>query len=1451
MAATGTGTWSALPNNPAITTIVTPASPNTEITRFTIAGTYSYIWTSNGCTDTANVIVTPKPNAGPDQTICQNTSTVMAATGNGTWTAAPGNPTVVTFTNATSPTTTVSGFTIAGTYTLIWTVNGCSDSVLVTVTPKPNAGPDQTTCQFSTVNMAATGTGTWSALPSNPAITTIVTPTSPTTEITGFTIAGTYSYIWTSNGCTDTANVIVTPKPNAGPDQTLCLNNTATMAATGSGTWTASPGNPVVVTFADPTTPNTTVSGFTTAGIYTLIWTVNGCSDSVLITVISKPNAGPDQTNCQFSTVNMAATGTGTWSALSGNPAITIIVTPASPTTEITGFTVAGTYSYIWSAGGCTDTANVIVTPKPNAGADQSFCIPGSTSLYATGGPGVWTALATNPGSSTIVSPTLDTTVVDGITIGGYYSFIWTVNGCTDTVVIAAYPSDPAGPDQTICQYNTVTTAAFGVGTWIPLVTNPNPTVIANINADTTTITGFNLPGVYGFIWSVAVACTDTFYVTVTPKPDAGLDQTTCQFSTATMAATGSGTWTSVPTNPAPTVIVTPSSPTTEITGFTIAGTYSYVWTVNGCTDTANVIVTPKPNAGPDQTICQYSTTVMAATGTGTWTADAGNPATVTFTNATSPTTTVSGFTAAGTYSLYWSNNGCPDTVLINVTPKPDAGPDQTICQYTSTVLSATGNGTWTASAGNPAVVTFTDATSPTSGVSGFTVAGTYSLYWSDNGCSDTVLINVTPKPNAGTDQTICQYSTTALAATATGTWTADPGNPATVTFTNATSPTTTVSGFTVPGTYSLYWTNNGCPDTVLITVTPKPNAGPDQIICQNTTATMGATGTGTWIANAGNPATVTFTNNTSPTTTVTGFTVPGTYSLLWTLNGCSDTVRVTVSQASTLHVNGGAICLGQNDTLIATVSVPGGTFIWSPTGATTDTIIVSPGSTTTYVVTYTIPVCGSYVDSGTVIVHPVLSLTTQNDTICFGSTATLSTTASTPGGNYVWTPGGYTTDTIHVSPGNDTVYTVTYSLTGCLPVSVSDTVDVTIPPILSVNNATVCVGDSATLIAIPSQPGGTYLWTPGGATTDSIRVAPISTTPYTVSYGIPGSVCPPTTKTVTVTVTPQPTVSVDSISICIGNSGTLTATPSIPGGTYVWSPVSGANASISVSPTATSTDTVIYTIAGCGSAMGVGLVTVNQNPVVEALTPQPITCYGYTNGTITPTVTPTADTPLTYIWSNSETGAVDTGLASGSYTLTVTDPNGCTAASTSAGVIGAAPMQGIAEIFPGDITVLQDSMVQLTTTFNYPPADINSYVWSPVTGLSCDVCPAPIVNTSLATDTVIYYQVTINYNNGCSATAYDTIHILSGVAIGNAFTPNGDGKNDVFTIMADGVNTYHMSIYNRWGQLVFESNDKADGWDGSYKGAQQPQGEYVYFVAITFLNGQSLNKTGTVSLFR
>ncbi|MFN8308655.1 MAG: hypothetical protein U0T73_01715 [Chitinophagales bacterium] len=135
--------------------------------------------------------------------------------------------------------------------------------------------------------------------------------------------------------------------------------------------------------------------------------------------------------------------------------------------------------------------------------------------------------------------------------------------------------------------------------------------------------------------------------------------------------------------NPGTAIIITPTSPTTSITNFSAAGTYYFIWTNGSCSDTAQIIVNTKANGEPDQSVnCVVlpgGSATMAATGTGTWTAMAGNPGTVTINTPTSPTTTITSYSAAGTYNFIWTNGGCSDTAKVVVTAKPNAGVDQTV----------------------------------------------------------------------------------------------------------------------------------------------------------------------------------------------------------------------------------------------------------------------------------------------------------------------------------------------------------------------------------------------------------------------------------------------------------------------------------------------------------------------------------------------------------------------------------------------------------------------------------------------------------------------------------------------------------------------------------------------------------------------------------------------------
>jgi len=84
---------------------------------------------------------------------------------------------------------------------------------------------------------------------------------------------------------------------------------------------------------------------------------------------------------------------------------------------------------------------------------------------------------------------------------------------------------------------------------------------------------------------------------------------------------------------------------------------------------------------------------------------------------------------------------------------------------------------------------------------------------------------------------------------------------------------------------------------------------------------------------------------------------------------------------------------------------------------------------------------------------------------------------------------------------------------------------------------------------------------------------------------------------------------------------------------------------------------------------------------------------------------------------------------------------------------------------------------------------------------------------------------------------------------IPDAFTPNGDGINDTFGIAGEAIKTFHMSIYNRWGELLFESDDAAHQWDGNFRGKKAPQGVYVYQVKAQATTGQNAARKGTVTL--
>jgi hypothetical protein len=366
------GTWSTLSTNPIGASLV----GNTV--SFVSTGTYNFIYTQGGCTDTVAVIVTAKPNAGVDISgICAGISQVLTGSPlGGIWNALSTNPA-----GASLIGNTVSFATSAtGTYNFIYTQGGCTDTVAINVNAKPNAGADISgVCVGS--SQVLTGTpvgGIWSALSTNPAGASLVGNTVSFTT----TATGTYNFIYTQGGCSDTVAINLATKPNAGSDIYVECGASSTVSLVGSpvgGVWSALTTNPSGISLAGNTVSLTSVS----TGTWSFIYSVNGCTDTVNLTVGVNGNPSPSingGTNpiCKNGTVQLCPTVWG-WSNFQWYKNGVAIAAPFGTSSCIT-----------------LDSTGV-----------------GSYTLAASNGAGCWSAL------STPIVVTYDNTCNGSVTTGG------------------------------------------------------------------------------------------------------------------------------------------------------------------------------------------------------------------------------------------------------------------------------------------------------------------------------------------------------------------------------------------------------------------------------------------------------------------------------------------------------------------------------------------------------------------------------------------------------------------------------------------------------------------------------------------------------------------------------------------------------------------------------------------------------------------------------------------------------------------------------------------------------------------------------------------------------------------------------------------------------------------------------------------------------------------------
>ncbi len=178
--------------------------------------------------------------------------------------------------------------------------------------------------------------------------------------------------------------------------------------------------------------------------------------------------------------------------------------------------------------------------------------------------------------------------------------------------------------------------------------------------------------------------------------------------------------------------------------------------------------------------------------------------------------------------------------------------------------------------------------------------------------------------------------------------------------------------------------------------------------------------------------------------------------------------------------------------------------------------------------------------------------------------------------------------------------------------------------------------------------------------------------------------------------------------------------------------------------------------------------------------------------------------------------------------------------------------------IFLEELVALQlGDSYEIIPTFNILESEIAEILWTPAIGLDCSDCLTPIATPTQNTE----YTVQIMDNQGCFGTATIQIFVQKGlgVYIPNVFSPNGDGNNDVFTILAKPnvvAQVYALQIFDRWGAHIysaenFSPNDAKFGWDGEHKGEALGAGVYVYFAEIEFVDGRREILKGDVLLLR
>lgn len=444
-------------------------------------------------------------------------------------------------------------------------------------------------------------------------------------------------------------------------------------------------------------------------------------------------------------------------------------------------------------------------------------------------------------------------------------------------------------------------------------------------------------------------------------------------------------------------------------------------------------------------------------------------------------------------------------------------------------------------------------------------------------------------------------------------------------------------------------------------------------------------------------------------------------------------------------------------------------------------------------------------------------------------------------GSSYLWSPANVLDNPTSPTPTTTLLVSTTFSVIvadSCGSDTLQVTVAVDIPSISLPNDTTICIGESVALTATSS---GTINWSPGNFLNTTSGANVISTPQNNITYtatatSTNGCVAQDSISILVFNNPPAPQL-IDSVVLCFGTSMPITAA----GGTsYFWYPsnnlVGVNNPTVQINPLQDQYYFVDVTNS-CG--------TETDSVWVAILTPQ---IYAG-NDTIVCPGSPAnlwASGALYYDWIPSANGSSANGAQvsvlppfNTTYTVIGTDVQGC---QDTAYVQVNLFQPAFVNAGP-DIYAIQGDLIELTAD----PSGPGSFLWTPPDEVSCATCQSVVVTPNQNA----IYAVFFTDQNGCTAQSQVHIFFDPFFYVPNTFTPDGDMFNQYFRIIGGNYLEVEVSIYNRWGELIYEFTDLKDYWDGTYNYRPCQDGTYTWKITYTDYQNRKEVLTGHVNLLR